>query len=190
MVPGVMRWSRDGKYVYVADFEKTKTQIYKLSVTGRKISEITSYDGVISAPVISPDEKQMAFIGESMDMPDEVYVSELKKFRPKAISSFNSTKKWPAVSKTELLSWKSKDGTLVEGLLTYPSGYKKGEKHPLILMIHGGPAGVYTQTFTGSPSIYVIQFFAGNGYAVLRSNPRGSTGYGNCLLYTSDAADE
>ena len=184
-VPGVMRWSRDGKHVYVADFEKTKTQIYKLSVTGRKISEITSYDGVISAPVISPDEKQMAFIGESMDIPDEVYVSELKKFRPKAISSFNSTKKWPAVSKTELLSWKSKDGTQVEGLLTYPSDYKKGEKYPLVLMIHGGPAGVYTQTFTGSPSIYVIQFFAGNGYAVLRSNPRGSTGYGKDFRYAN-----
>ena len=184
-VPGVMRWSRDGKYVYAADFEKTKTQVYKLSVTGQKISGITSYDGVISAPVISPDEKRMAFVGESMDVPDEVYISELRKFRPRVISSFNSTKKWPEVSETELLSWKSKDGLQVEGLLTYPSGYKKGEKYPLALMIHGGPAGVYTQTFTGSPSVYVVQFFADNGYAVLRSNPRGSTGYGKDFRYAN-----
>jgi dipeptidyl aminopeptidase/acylaminoacyl peptidase len=127
----------------------------------------------------------MAFVGESMDVPDEVYISELRKFRPRVISSFNSTKKWPEVSKTELLSWKSKDGLQVEGLLTYPSGYKKGEKYPLALMIHGGPAGVYTQTFTGSPSIYVIQFFADNGYAVLRSNPRGSTGYGKDFRYAN-----
>ena len=66
-----------------------------------------------------------------MDVPDEVYISELRKFRPRVISSFNSTKKWPEVSKTELLSWKSKAGLQVEGLLTYPSGYKKGEKYPL-----------------------------------------------------------
>jgi dipeptidyl aminopeptidase/acylaminoacyl peptidase len=48
----------------------------------------------------------------------------------------------------------------------------------LILNIHGGPAGVFTQNFTGAGSVYPIQAFAQDGYAVLRPNPRGSAGYG------------
>ncbi|MEJ2628326.1 MAG: prolyl oligopeptidase family serine peptidase, partial [bacterium] len=64
-------------------------------------------------------------------------------------------------------------------------GYKKGERCPLILPIHGGPAGVFTQAFTGDPGIYMVQYFAQNGYAVLRPNPRGSTGYGVEFRYAN-----
>ena len=66
----------------------------------------------------------------------------------------------------------------MEGLLTYPVNYKSGKQYPLILNIHGGPAGVFTQNFTAAGSVYPIQAFAQQGYAVLRPNPRGSSGYG------------
>jgi dipeptidyl aminopeptidase/acylaminoacyl peptidase len=56
--------------------------------------------------------------------------------------------------------------------------YREGSRVPLILNVHGGPAGVFAQSFTGAPSIYMLQTFAQQGYAVLRPNPRGSTGYG------------
>ena len=64
-------------------------------------------------------------------------------------------------------------------MLTYPLNYEQGKKYPLILNIHGGPAGVFTQTFlAGNQSLYPIASFAEMGYAVLRPNPRGSSGYG------------
>ena len=56
--------------------------------------------------------------------------------------------------------------------------YEKGRRYPLILNIHGGPAGVFTQSYTAAGSVYPIQAFAQDGYAVLRPNPRGSGGYG------------
>jgi dipeptidyl aminopeptidase/acylaminoacyl peptidase len=56
--------------------------------------------------------------------------------------------------------------------------YKPGKQYPLILNIHGGPAGAFTQNFTAAGSVYPIQAFAQQGYAVLRPNPRGSIGYG------------
>ena len=62
----------------------------------------------------------------------------------------------------------------IEGLITYPSNYQKGKKYPLILNIHGGPMGVFSQSYTGASSIYPLQAFAQEGYAVLRPNPRGS----------------
>src|SRR5205085_9397972 len=83
-----------------------------------------------------------------------------------------------ALGKTEILTWKSKDGREIEGLGTYPVNYKKGRKYPLILNIHGGPAGAFTQTYTASGSVYPLQAFAQAGYAVLRPNPRGSSGFG------------
>lgn len=74
---------------------------------------------------------------------------------------------------TEEVGFKSKDGTEVHGLLTYPVGYVKGSKVPLLLRIHGGPNGQDQHSFSTER-----QFFAANGYAVLAVNYRGSSGRG------------
>lgn len=74
---------------------------------------------------------------------------------------------------TEEVGFKSKDGTEVHGLLTYPVGYIKGTKVPTLLRIHGGPNGQDQHSFSGER-----QFFAANGYAVLAVNYRGSSGRG------------
>jgi dipeptidyl aminopeptidase/acylaminoacyl peptidase len=77
------------------------------------------------------------------------------------------------IAPTEEVNFKSKDGTEVHGLLTYPVGYVKGSKVPFLLRIHGGPNGQDGHSF--SPE---RQFFAANGYAVLAVNYRGSSGRG------------
>jgi len=74
---------------------------------------------------------------------------------------------------TEEVNFQSKDGTQVGGLLTYPVGYVKGAKVPLLLRIHGGPNAQDQHTFSVER-----QFFAANGYAVLAVNYRGSSGRG------------
>lgn len=74
---------------------------------------------------------------------------------------------------TEEVSFKSKDGTEVHGLLTKPAGYVAGTKVPLLLRIHGGPNGQDQHSFSTER-----QWFAANGYAVLAVNYRGSSGRG------------
>ncbi|HKS42968.1 MAG TPA: S9 family peptidase [Blastocatellia bacterium] len=74
---------------------------------------------------------------------------------------------------TEEVSFKSKDGTEVHGLLTKPVGYVAGTKVPLLLRIHGGPNGQDQHSFSVER-----QWFAANGYAVLAVNYRGSSGRG------------
>ena len=74
---------------------------------------------------------------------------------------------------TEEIGFKSKDGTQVNALLTYPVGYVKGTKVPLLLRIHGGPNGQDQHSFSTER-----QIFAANGYAVLAVNYRGSAGRG------------
>ncbi|MFZ0748390.1 MAG: S9 family peptidase, partial [Pyrinomonadaceae bacterium] len=77
------------------------------------------------------------------------------------------------IGSTEAVSFKSKDGTEVHGLLTYPVGYTKGSKVPLLLRIHGGPNAQDQHSFA-----LERQVFAANGYAVLAVNYRGSSGRG------------
>ena len=77
------------------------------------------------------------------------------------------------VAPSEAVSFKSKDGTEVHGLLTKPVGYVEGTKVPLLLRIHGGPNGQDEHAFSGER-----QWFAANGYAVLAVNYRGSAGRG------------
>jgi dipeptidyl aminopeptidase/acylaminoacyl peptidase len=77
------------------------------------------------------------------------------------------------VAQTEEVGFKSKDGTEVHGLLTYPLGYLKGTRVPLLLRIHGGPNGQDQHSFSVER-----QVFAANGYAVLAVNYRGSSGRG------------
>lgn len=84
-----------------------------------------------------------------------------------------------AFARTDVIRWKAKDGREIEGLLTYPLDYREGRRAPLALVIHGGPMGVFTETFIGARGLYPIAAFAAEGYAVLRPNPRGSSGYGS-----------
>jgi len=68
-----------------------------------------------------------------------------------------------------------------------PVGYEPGKKYPLILNIHGGPAGGFNEAFIGRFAVYPIAAFASRGYAVLRPNPRGSGGYGKQFRFANVA---
>jgi len=89
------------------------------------------------------------------------------------------------MGETEAITWTSPDGLEIEGLLTRPVRYETGRRCPLILYIHGGPMNLHTESFTASASRYPIQVLAEKGYAVLRPNPRGSSGYGRDFRYAN-----
>ena len=177
--------SADNNYVYVADANRTKSEVYKISLNSNNISPMLNLKGRVSSPKLSDDSKKIVFVKQELDKPSEVFISQLNIINPKQISNFNPTKVFPKLAKTEIITWKSKDGLEIEGLITYPTKYKKRKKYPLAVIIHGGPAGVFSETFTGARSIYNIEYFASNGYAVLRPNPRGSTGYGKDFRFAN-----
>jgi len=76
------------------------------------------------------------------------------------------------------ITWKAPDGTEVGGVLELPPGYKKGDKFPLVVAIHGGPTTSTKAEMTFDPHNGRL-YFAAAGYAVLFPNYRGSTGYGD-----------
>ena len=71
------------------------------------------------------------------------------------------------------MTFKGADGWDVDGFLVKPIGWQAGKKYPMVLSIHGGPAGQY-----GVDWYHEFQVYAARGWAVFFTNPRGSTGYG------------
>jgi dipeptidyl aminopeptidase/acylaminoacyl peptidase len=134
---------------------------------------------------LNHSRSMIGFSAQRSDRSSEAYASQLGNFSPVQVSRVNSDLPDLPLGRTEVIRWKSVDGLEIEGLLTYPVGYERGKKYPLLLIIHGGPAGVFTQTFIGNRSPYPIAIFAARGYAVLRPNVRGSSGYGKEFRYAN-----
>lgn len=173
-------WSADGNSLYFTEAYHTSSHVYSVAVAGGKPVKLSNHTkGLIGAAAINT-KGDMAFIFQDTETPAEVYGAQVGSMQPRKVSNVHGDYMVnQPVSKSEIISWKSKDKKYtIEGIVTYPNGYQKGKKVPLILNIHGGPAGVFTETYTGQSSPYPIQAFAANGYAVLRANPRGSSGYG------------
>jgi dipeptidyl aminopeptidase/acylaminoacyl peptidase len=81
-----------------------------------------------------------------------------------------------SLSDVRNVTFASGDGTEIEGFVFTPPGYKKGIQYPTILRIHGGPVSQYDFSFNKD-----AQLLAANGYVVVISNPRGSSGYGQAF---------
>jgi dipeptidyl aminopeptidase/acylaminoacyl peptidase len=78
----------------------------------------------------------------------------------------------------ERIHFPSKDGTQIEGWIMLPKNAKP--PYAMVLVIHGGPHGAY-----GDGWDYEFQWLTANGFAVLYTNPRGSTGYGEKFLWAT-----
>lgn len=179
MYRGAKAWSPDGKYFYFNELRGTNTNLYRLNVATDTIEAMTDVEGTVQPKSFASDMDRMAYTYQDYRIPPDVYVADLRLDNPVRITEVN-----PWIQEEILLStakpiqWKSKkDGTEIEGLFFLPPEFKKRGKVPLIVHIHGGPAGVVENSFR--PEFHV---FGGLGYAVLGPNYRGSTGYGDKIL--------
>src|SRR3989442_4206334 len=144
--------------------------VYPISITRNAVKRLLDPPVVVSSlsiagghtVLLSGDDKKLT----------EIYAMEGKSLRQLTHQN-DALMNELQIAQTEEVSFKSKDGTEVHSLLTYPVGYAKGTKVPLLLRIHGGPNGQEADSF-GVES----QVFAANGYAVLAVNYRGSSGRG------------
>lgn len=175
--PSVAGWAPDSKSLIVFEPKGTRSAVYRLPVDGPLENVFAPKLGVIAGVRMNDAGTHVGFPAQSLDKPVEAFVMALGG-APVQVSAANAGLDLPAVAKSEVITWKGKDGLPIEGILTYPADYQAGKKAPLILNIHGGPSGVFSESFIGAGGLYPIATFAAKGFAVLRPNPRGSTAYG------------
>ena len=183
----IISWSSDDKKIIISESVKTTGQLLLLPINGDNYiswSNDKYKEGVISSVVKSKNSEYIVLCYEKLDKPVEVYISKENNISFEKLSEINNYD-FPKLSKTEIISWKSFDGKEIEGILTYPKNYNKGSKYPVILQIHGGPAGVFSERFNGRPGIYMTEYFSEKGYVTIKPNPRGSTGYGKEFRYAN-----
>lgn len=181
----VLGWSGDSSELLLLESLGTRRHVLAIPADGGEMRFISYGDGVIGSVALAADASRMAFTWQTPEEPWDVFVSPTNGYSPQRVTDLHAGVPRPEMGRTRLVSWTSTEGFEIEGLLTYPVGYEEGERVPLILNVHGGPAGVYSQSFTGSPAIYMLQYFAQQGFAILRPNPRGSTGYGKDFRYAN-----
>ena len=183
----IVSWSSDDKNLIISESIKTTSQLLLLPVNGDPYTPWSSKkykDGVISSVVKSKKSNNIILCYEKLNSPVEVYITKSNELSFIKLTDINNYD-LPKLSRTELITWNSSDGLEIEGILTYPKNYKKGIKYPVILQIHGGPAGVFSQRFNGRPGIYMTEYFSEKGYITIKPNPRGSTGYGKDFRYAN-----
>ena len=179
--PTMVGWSADGKKIYFTESKGTMNGWYEMDLAANTIREAVPAWAYISGVATNRSADLFAAVVQKPDTPPELYAGRLTDKEPIRLSRANDDAAKMPVGKTELIKWKSTDGREIEGLLTYPVGYQAGTKVPFILNIHGGPAGVFTQGFIGGRGAYPLAMFSQKGYAILRANPRGSSGYGTAF---------
>ncbi len=147
----------------------------------RSIRALTDEGKVVSGANVNARGTWIGFVRQTATDPSEAWASALSKFAPIRISEVNANLPKHPLPETRVITWSGDRGEKIEGLLTLPVGYAPGKRYPLLLVIHGGPAGVFKLTHVVTPGAYTTAVFASAGFAVLRPNPRGSSGYGTAF---------
>ncbi len=171
-------WSPDSKAIYFNTGLKATTQLFALEVSQNEIRQVTREAAAVS---VSRDDSGVVLISYSdATTPPTIFsASSLDNVGTRsswtALTDANPQVRGLALGSQEEITWTSTDGTRVGGVLHKPVGYQAGQRYPLIVAIHGGPASADILNFNGG---YGAQVYAGAGYVVLRPNYRGSTNYG------------
>ena len=165
-------WSDDSKSIFFTAGDHGKTVVYKVAARNGDATAVIDRKGQAGNINVAKDGS-IFFTMTDPVTPGELYRAGANG-DPQQLTSFNNERvKNLLLSKPELISYPSFDGTTVEGFLYPALNASAGAKQPMILTVHGGPHGANGWGFNPAAQVY-----AGRGYAVLALNPRGSSGYG------------
>ena len=172
-------WSKDGKTIYFNEGIRATNQLLALDIDRNTVRQVTNEKASLS---VSRDDDSGVLLVNYADpkTPPTIFtVASVEQVANRAswkrLTDANPHVRNFALGEEEEITWTSTDGKKVGGILVKPVGYRAGQRYPLIVAIHGGPASADVLGFNGG---YGSQVYAGAGYAVLKPNYRGSTNYG------------
>jgi dipeptidyl aminopeptidase/acylaminoacyl peptidase len=174
--PGLVAWTPTG--LYFQALQRTAAHLFRLDPASRAITRISQPDRLIMSSVSVTDEgTSVAFTAPSPTSLAEVFVSSLQSFAPRQLTTFTRQVDGWTLASREVISWTSKDGATIEGILIKPADFDPSRKYPLLCVIHGGPTGIDRPTLLDT-RYYPTDIWAAKGALILKVNYRGSAGYG------------
>jgi dipeptidyl aminopeptidase/acylaminoacyl peptidase len=172
-------WSDDGKTIYTTEGIRGTVQILAISVDDGSVGQLTELSGALFANRDRDSGVILVSYSDPATPPDAWLVRSAAELGDRArwvrLTEANPQAAQFALGEASEISWKSRDGKTVGGILVKPVGYQPGRRYPLVVQIHGGPAAA--DLLRWNPGVNAM-VYAGSGYAVLLPNYRGSTNYG------------
>lgn len=174
LIPGGLEWADNGKSLYFEAGVKGETHVFRVDLAKKSAVQVTSGGRAIRNVDFHWPTGTMVYMVNDFKHLDDLYVANLNGGDERKLTNLNEALwKQLQLADVERFSYKSADDWDVDGFVVKPIGWQEGKRYPLILNIHGGPASMY-----GVDWFHEFQVYAAKGYAVLFTNPRGSTGYG------------
>lgn len=175
----VGEWSDDSRTIYFSDGVRATNQVMAVDVATGTVTQLTREKGTLSLSRDDVSKRLLIAYADPRTPTSHFTVASLADVSDRSkwtrLTNANPQVDEFALGEAEEIMWRSKDGKMVGGVLVKPVGYRPGQRYPLIVAIHGGPASADVLGFNGG---YGSQIYAGDGYAVLLPNYRGSANYG------------
>jgi dipeptidyl aminopeptidase/acylaminoacyl peptidase len=180
--PGPTQWSPDGRFLYFTAGIGGEVHLFRVSVPGARVEQVTKGPRRIGALSYDKAFTKILYTVSVHEAPPELYVANIDGSNERRLTSVHQHLTTEiAFGKAERLRWPSYDGTQIEGWLMFPYGYDPAKgPYPMIVTSHGGPHAATGYTFD-----FKDQYFAANGYFVLDTNFRSSTGYGDAFKWAT-----
>ncbi|MGI8498878.1 MAG: S9 family peptidase [Gemmatimonadaceae bacterium] len=176
--PANLTWAKDGSAIYFdAETEGSRNLFVATLGGGGDVRPVTSGKQVLTTTSIGPNGTVVGVMSTA-SRPNDVVTFNLR--QPAKINWLTAVNEDVLTGKTlattEEIWYRSKDGMKIQGWIVKPPDFDPSRKYPLMLEIHGGPHAMYNTGFN-----FARQDHASNGYVMLYTNPRGSTGYGSAF---------
>lgn len=170
--------SPDGRWMVASTSEdgRTRLTLVALSDMAERVLPLPPGANALAADhPFSPDSKALLVGLSGADAPSNIAILDLATGHSRPATALAMASLLPeGLPKSQVVTWRSFDGTLVSGILTIPFNAKRDGSNPAVVMPHGGPTGQTQDYFNKTATA-----LASRGYFVIQPNPRGSTGYGH-----------
>jgi dipeptidyl aminopeptidase/acylaminoacyl peptidase len=174
LIPTSLRWAEAGRALYFETGVRGASHLYRVDLAARRAAPVTTGDRTVHFVDVDERTGRLAYAVNDPTHLDDLFVADLKGQNERQLTHLNAPL-WKQLDliPVERIPYKGADGWDVDGFLMKPVGWEAGKKYPMVLNIHGGPAGMYGYDWN-----HEFQIYAAHGWAVFFTNPRGSTGYG------------
>ena len=178
------QWDPGGEsfFLRVVSRENGRQGIHRYRLKARAAEEVISGDWMIG-DILTGKDRHLLFTLQTAVMPENVWVLDLRDKKLSQVTELNKKADRFVFGRSELISWKSRSGDTLKGVLLYPAGYRPGQKYPVICEVYSSFSGLLHRFFL---HLYNLQILTNQGYAVLlpdiRFGPEGLvTSYLNCV---------
>ena len=173
------RWAADSKSIWMIVNMGVHAQLMQVDLASAKPRQITKGDHAVVPMSWSVVAGRHVFMIDEPSRIGDVWTWAPGDTAPRRVTGvYDYLDRDFALPRQERMEWKGVDGIGIEGILTYPLDYKAGTRYPLVVQLHGGPED--SDRFGWGQIFFNYQpAWAAKGYAILRPNYRGSSGYGN-----------